>query len=321
MKKILLSSLCLLAPFMLEAEYLFKNGTLVDVRDMAEFSLQEHFEKGTKALKEQNFPEAVHQFHVCVLNFPDADLAKEAYYFLGVSYYHVGDMDLANKNLSLYLEQQTNPKHFVEAFRHKLEIAKAFREGARKHLFDSEKMPKVFQDKEAAIKIYDEIISSVASSDIAQDALFQKAQCLLENGEYKSSIETLKTLIKKFPKSAISSKSYIEISAILLEQAKVESQNPDLLEAATLNAKKFINEFPQGEELAERIEANLNDMKEAFANGLYETGQLYERKSLPKAAYLYYLEAMKKFPQTKVSELCKTRIKALDTYGKELACP
>jgi outer membrane protein assembly factor BamD (BamD/ComL family) len=321
MKKILLCMFCILIPAIVHAEYFYKNGTLIDVKDVAEFSLQEHFDRGMKALQAQNFPEAVHQFHVCVFNFPDADLAKEAYYFLGVSYYHIGDMDLANKNLSLYIEQQGNPKHFIEAFRHKLEIAKAFRQGARKHLFGYEKMPKVFADKEAALKIYDEIIMSVASSDIAQEALFEKAQCFRDGGEYKSSIETLKTLIKKFPKSAMSSKSYVEVSAILLEEAKVESQNPDLLEAATLNAKKLTNEFPQAEELTKRIEANLNEMKEVFAAGLYETGQLYERKSLPKAAFLYYSEAIRKFPDTQVSKLCQTRIKALDTYGKELACP
>jgi len=303
------------------APYVLKNGRLVDTQDLAEFSIDEHFKLGMMAIKEKNWAEAVHQFRVVTVSFPDADLSYEARYFLAVSYFHLGDFDLANQNLTTYLQENEGGEHFMESYQYKLVIADKFREGAKKHLFNQEKMPKVFADRDEAVKIYDEIIAALPSHDLAMKSLYAKAEILKENQNYKGSREAYQSLIKKFPKTDLAFQSYLQISKVLEEQAQCDFQNPDLLQLAELNIKRFAKDFPKATAQHEEARKNLTHMQEHFAAGLYETGQLYERMSYPKAACIYYQEAIQQFPETKIAKECSVRLQSLDTYAKELTLP
>lgn len=302
----------------LEAAYVLKNGKLHDVKDIAELSLEQHYNLGIKALQDKDWVEAVHQFRIVTINFPDADLTQEAYYFLGVAYYHDKDPDLANKNLSIYLQKQKGQKYFVETFRYKLAIADAFKNGARKHLFGQEKLPQCFTDSAEAIRIYDEISNSLPNHDLAAKALFTKATLLRKAREFKPSIDAYQALIRKFPKTTLAAQSYVKISETLLEESQYEFQNPDLLAAAQINLKKFMQDFPKATAELQTAKNSLMQMHEVYATGLYDTGCFYERKKAPKASVLYYTQVLKAFPETTVAKKCQVRLKALDNYVKEM---
>jgi outer membrane protein assembly factor BamD (BamD/ComL family) len=319
MKKYFLLFLALLPLHGIEAAYTIVDGKLVNVEDMAEYSVQEHSKRGLAAFRDKKWEEAVHQFRIIKINFPESDLAKEGLYYLGAAYYHTNDMDLANRNLSLYLQYQKNPKFFLETFSYKLAIADAFRDGARKHLLGQEKMPKVFAAQEEAVKLYDEIIAALSSHELAAQALEHKAALFFQNGEFVPARDTYLSIIKKFPKSEHAAEGYLKIATLFLEQARLEFQHPDLLAAAEINLSKFQAEFPKATEKHESAKAQLMEMKEVFARGLYETGQLYERKKLPKASIIYYNQVIQDFPDTKVAQECRARIQALDRYAKELS--
>ena len=322
MKNYLFACLVLLTCFshpILNAAYIFKNGSLVDVKDAATLSMQEHYNLGIEALKKKDWSEAVQQFRIVTMNFPEADLSQEAFYFLGIAYYNTKDVDLANKNFTSYLQKQKNPKHFESAFRYKLAIAEAFKTGAKKHLFNQEKLPQWFSAKEEAIKIFDEIANSLPNHDIAAKALFSKADLQRAESEFKGCIETYQMLIKKFPKTDLAAQSYVKIAEVALEQCQVEFQNPDILSLAQINLKKMNADFPRATGQIQKAKTCLYEMNEVYANGLYETGQLYERKKLPRASILYYNEAISEFPETKIADQCKVRLKALEPYAKEIA--
>ena len=319
MKRIyLLLSICIIGYIpTTEAAYVLKNGHLVDVKEMAEFPVQEHYRLGIQALKEKKWEEAVRQFRIVIINFPDADLATECSIPLPLDY-HDGDVDLSNKKFSLYLEKQTNPKYFIEAFRYKLAIADAFSKGARKHLFDQEKLPKIFSAEEEAIKIYDEISNALPNHELASQALFAKAKLLRHEKDFKGSFETYQTLVRKFPQTDLACQSYVKIAKTLLEECQVEFQNPDLLTAAEISLKKFTRDFPKATEQLEIAAQAFQEMKEVYATGLYETGYFYEKKSEPKASVLYYHQALLQFPETKIAKECKLRIQHLEKYVKEM---
>lgn len=318
---LLFTALFVLTAYELPAPYVLKNGRLIDTQDLADFSIEEHYRLGMAAIKDKNWPEAVHQFRVVTISFPDAALSRNARYFLGVSYFHAGDFDLANKNLTAYLQENEGGEHYMESFQYKLVIADKFREGAKKHLFNQEKMPKVFEDRDEAVKIYDEIIAALPSHDLAMKSLFAKGQVQREEQNFKSSRETYQTLIKKFPKTELAFQSYSEIATVLREQADCEFQNPDILQLAELNIKRFQKDFPKAQEQHKLAQENLVTMQERFALGLYETGALYERMSYPKAACIYYQEAVQQFPDTKIGQNCKIRLQSLEPYAKELTLP
>ena len=137
-------------PSGVQAAYMLKNGRLIDARDVAYLPAESHYNLGIDALKEKNWPEAVNQFRIITVSFPDTALANESFYYLGVAYYHTGDMDVANSMLSTYIKNNATPSHFEDVFRYKLAIADAFKSGAKRHMFGLEKFPRWLSAKEEA---------------------------------------------------------------------------------------------------------------------------------------------------------------------------
>lgn len=310
---------CIILPVSasLEAAYVLRNGKLIDVKDLATLPVEDHYNLGVAALTKEDWNEAIHQFRIVTINFPATSWGKEAYYFLGVAYFQADDKDMANQNLSSYLQENAHPTYFEETFQYKLAIADAFKKGAKRHLFGYEKLPAWMPDKDLALSIYDEIIASLPNNDIAAKALLSKGDLLRRREEFRPSIDAYNQVIRKFPKSEFAATAYSLISRVYLQQAQIDVHNPDILPLAQINIKKFAQDFPRDEKI-QKAEDMLHEMKEIFANALYDTGQFYERKKQPKASVLYYHTATIQFPDTKVAKSCKERLDALQPYADEI---
>ncbi len=77
--------------------------------------------------------------------------------------------------------------------------------------------------------------------------------------------------------------------------------------------KRFSQDFPKEDKIA-ITKQKVQDIKEVYARGLYDTGQFYERTHHPQASALYYANAIKQFPDTKIADQCSRRLKALKQY-------
>ena len=152
---------------------------------------------------------------------------------------------------------------------------------------------------------------------MAARALLSKASIFRSREQFRESIESYQTAIRKFPRTEFAAKAYSLIAKAYLLQAQIDVHNPDILALAQINLKKFGQDFPRDEKI-KQAESNLHEMKEIFATALYETGQFYERKKKPKASVLYYHNAIEQFPETKIAEKCKERIVALKPYADEI---
>ncbi len=172
-------------------------------------------------------------------------------------------------------------------------------------------MPKWASGRTLALKIYDEVIASLASHDLAAQAIYAKGKLHWQLQLYRPAIEDYQLLIKRFPKHELVPDAYVAISNIYLELSEFELQNPDILTFSEMNLKKFKHAFPREERIAE-VEQDLESIQEIYANGLYETGRFYERTSNPEAAVIYYQNAIKQFPETHIAECAKQRIKKLN---------
>jgi outer membrane protein assembly factor BamD (BamD/ComL family) len=300
--------------------YVLRNGKLINAKDLATLPVEDHYNLGIAALKSENWEEAVSQFRIVTINFPQSSWGKEGFYFLGVSYFQFGDKDLANQNFTEYLKENSSPKYFEETFTYKLAIADAFKKGEKRHLFGFENLPQWMPDTDLAIATYNEITNSMPNHELAAKAYLSKADLLKKHEEFRESIDNLTAVIRKFPHTEFAASAYAKISNVYLSQARHDAQNPDILALAEINLKKFTQEFPRDPKLKSSEEA-IAEMKEIFANALYETGQLYERKKQYKAAVLYYHNAVSQFKETSVATQCKDRLKELQSYVDEMQLP
>jgi outer membrane protein assembly factor BamD (BamD/ComL family) len=289
----------------------------VDRRDVATLSVQEHYEAGVEALKVENWKEATAQFRVVSASFPDTPFGKEATYYLGVAYTRVKEYEFANENLNLYLHEHPNGKHFEKCLEYKLHIADAFRQGARRHLFGLERLPKWLPAHKTALSIYDEVIDLAPAHSLAAKALYTKSQFLVSLRRYVEAVDAAQTFIHRFPKHELLPDAFLAISDAYLRHCEEERNNPDLLPLAKINLKRFKLQLPR-EDKTSIAEERLQEMREVYASGLFETGKFYEKIGKPSASVIYYLTALRKFPETNVAGDCKDRLVDLQDVAEEL---
>lgn len=282
---------------------------------VATLSVQEHYSAILEAYQKEQWEDLVRQSLIMIHNFPSTPFAEESYFYLGVGYFHLGEFEHSNENLTHYLKRQASPKFFEEAIQFKFQIAERFHHGAKKHIMGWDSMPKWIPARDEAIAIYEEVITALPHHELAAHALFGKAKLLLKDEEYKASIETYQTLIRRFPKHPLAIESFIGIAQVYLIQSKDRYPDQDYLDLAEINLKKFHFSFP-GEERVVEAENMFIEMKEIFAGNLYETGRFYERTKKPHAALIYYNRILSKYPETKVALSAEKRLGVLSKHQK-----
>ncbi|KAF3361578.1 Uncharacterized protein PHSC3_001954 [Chlamydiales bacterium STE3] len=304
---------------LLEGASDFSHKTLKKEKEASALSVESHFNQGMDCLERSDYAAAARQFQEVVCHFPGFTRFAESFYYLGMSYYHLGEYDFANEAFSNYLKNTNQPKYFEETLGFKYAIAEKFRHGAKRRVFGAKQLPKWASGNDLALEIYDEVIYSLPSHEYAALSLFAKATMLLQDQEWRESVEAYQTLIRRFPKHELTPEAYLGINRVYLEQCQREFQNPDLIALAQINLKRFSKDFPRDERV-QQAERDLQAIKEVYAKGLYETGQYYERTSKPKASIIYYRSAISQFPETKIAEFCRARIEKLESSSNRKFC-
>lgn len=294
----------------LQAAYKLYDGQLMDARDAPKYSPERHYELACEEYRQGNYADAGYHFNIIIKNFQDMNFYHESQFYLGVCHYYDSELDLANEAFSDYIRCQADPCYFEEAICYKLQIAEAFRTGARKRFFGIKAMPKWAYARTLACEIYNEVIASLPCHEFAAMALWGKANLHWEDFDFKESVDAFQTLIRRFPKHELAPEAYLSINCVYLDQARFEFQNPDLIALAEINTRKFARAFPKDERI-EQAENDVQAIREYYARGLYETGQFYERKEKPLAASIYYRTALAEFPDTGFAKCCRYRLSVI----------
>lgn len=268
------------------------------------------FNAGAHYYNAENWRKASNEFEKLIYFFPASETAAEASFYLGICYYEMNELDFANTEFSAYLKTTSHPEFFEQAIFYKYWIAEKLKTSKRRP-FKYRYLPKWLPGQSLALEVYDEIVMTVPNHELAVCALFSKAELLQKMREYRESIETYQTLIRRFPRHELTPDSYLRISQAYYQLSQIEFQNPDLLGLAELNARKFKEDFPRDErvETAEKYSLLIT---EVYAQGLCSVGQFYERTHHPEAAAIYYQSAIEDYPNTKVAAYCRCRLNHLN---------
>jgi outer membrane protein assembly factor BamD (BamD/ComL family) len=310
MKKIYFLFAALLTLHSLDAAWVLQNGKLKDADCVATMPVEKHYSLGCQYFEAAKYDEAAKQFSIVSTNFPNSNFGSDSFFYLGVCYFELRELDFANEALTNYLRQCSQSKNFETAMAYKFHIANALREGERCRFYGTKQLPKWASGTELAIKIYDEVIQSIPCHDFAAESLYAKGYMLWEQNAWGESIEAFQTLIRRFPKHSLAPQGYLAINRVFIDEAKQEFQNPDLLQLAQINLKRFKQDYPRDENIA-LAEKDVQMLKELYAEGLYNTACFYEWKNNPGAAVLYYKSAMVRFPETEIAVKCRESIMRL----------
>lgn len=311
-KKLFLACLLLAAPFAGAQE--IEPDQVLPLEEQEGPSVQEFYSYMQEAIDEADWWAAIDFGQIVLYHFPDSPFGQEIPFFIGMAYLQLGQHELANESLSEYLKKSTSPKHFEEAIDAKFAIAEFFREGGKKRLFGSHKLPAVMPAKEDALTIYDEIIASMPHHELAAKAMLGKAEIQTYYEDFRPSVETLHLLIRRFPKHELAAESYLRINQVYLSQASTQQLDPDLLDLAEVNLRKFRLAFPR-ESRIKAAETAFSEMKEIFAQNLLETGQFYKKRKQMDAAIIYFSKIVAKYPDSQSAVVAKEHLIELQASG------
>jgi len=278
-------------------------------------SVQEFYGYMQEAIDDGDWWSAIDYGQIVLYHFPDSPFGQEIPFFIGMAYLQLGQHELANESLSEYLRKSTSPKHFEEALDGKFAIAEFFREGGKKRLFGSHKMPAILPAREDALLIYEEIIASIPHHEMAAKALLGKAEIQAYDEDFRPSVETLQLLIRRFPKHELAAESYLRINQVYLSQAQTQQLDPDLLDLAELNLRKFKLAFPREPRLTEAEKA-LADIKELFAENLLETGEFYRKRKKTDASLIYFSKIVAKYPDSQAAVAAREYLLEMQANGQ-----
>jgi outer membrane assembly lipoprotein YfiO len=308
MKKLLLLSLAATLPLLaLEEEDLTWEETGPTAQEYNTYLQQ--------SIQEQNWWAVIDYADIISYNFPTSPFAQDAAFLMGEAYFKLGQLELANECLTAYLNRTTSPRRFEEAIQYKFNIAEQYKSGSKKPLFGSHKMPKIVPAKEDAMKIYDEVITTLPHSEFAAKSLMGKAKIQSEFEDFKPSLETLDLLIRRFPKHDLAAAAYLEKIQVYLMQCQGQNLDPDLLDLADVNLRKFRLAFPREPRIAE-AEKSIAEMQEIFAANLLDTGRFFEKTKKFPASIIYYNKVIAKYPNTEAAADARQRLEGLQAAGK-----
>jgi outer membrane assembly lipoprotein YfiO len=291
-----------------------KAPTIEQVAEELGPSVQEFYSYMQEAVDDEDWWSAIDYGEIVRYHFPESPFSQEIPFQIGRAYYRLHQYELSNESLSEYLKS-ASMKNFEEAIELKFSIAEYYRHGGKKRPFGSHKLPAFLPAKDEALKIYDEVITTLPHHDIAIRALLGKAEIQADFEDFKPSIETLQLLIRRFPKHDLAAEGYLEINKVYLQQCQKQYLDPNLLDLAEVNLRKFTLAFPREPRLAEAASA-LKEMQEIFAQNMLETGRFFQKRKQSDAAIIYFSKVVAKYPDSDAAAAARKQLAALSAAGK-----
>ena len=291
----------------------FLSADPLDPMKRAKSNAHDHYNLIVDFFQKKAWEKLIWHARMFAEDFPNSPLTREVYYYSGVAFYEVCEYEKANEAFSNYLKEEMSPQFFEKSLGYKFEIARHFQKGERRSLFHVRRFPKWVHDYEKAIEIFDEIIVTVPRSEMAAASLYHKGELLVSMKKYDKSIASFQTLIRRFPKHALTPDSYLGIAKIYLIRSEKEYAASRYLDCARLNLSKFRSHFPLEPRLKE-AEEKLAHMENVMAESLLEIGEFYKRTKKGKAAAIYYRTILKKYPNTKAAQVSKKQLSKLGHF-------
>lgn len=268
------------------------------------------FEESVAACEAKAWKKAIPLLHKLIDSHTEFE--AESHFYLGVCEYEVKEYSHALNAFNEYLTKRKDSKFFMEALAYKYDIAELLRNGASVRLWGIKQLPKWSSGSETALDIYDELIMTLPSHDLAACSLYAKAQLLASQHHFREAIDTYQFFMRRFSDHELTPACYGSLVHLYLEQARSEGVSSELLASAEVALEKFSMRYPHDGRLND-LQNDLQALRECHGRYIYHFGSFYERTGHPQAALLYYKSCASRYPDSNIGRVCAQRIKQLES--------
>lgn len=310
LKKVLLLSfsLLLLLPAVTRAYWVWspEQGKFINPEGAAEDSADEDYNRALKLYKDKNLKAAEEKIRDLLKKNPNAKIAPEALYRLGIIYEEKGDYLKAFKQYKKLVESYPGTERFNEVIEREFRIGNVFFSGKKAKFAGLEILPSLPQ----AAQVFEHIGKSAPFSEYGDKALFQLGLTYKKMGQFGKSVEAFQSLIDQHPQSELVPQARFQLADTSFKKSAVQNRDQRALDDASRQVDRFLNKYGDTEsaEDAAKIRQAI-DEKNAEKN--YRTGAYYEKENYLDSALIYYADVSSRYPNTTYGKKAAEKLKSL----------
>jgi len=163
---------------------------------------------------------------------------------------------------------------------------------------------------ERAEEMYRALLGSAPYAKFAPAAQFKLGQSLESRKEYEQAIAAYQLVLDRYASSDYADDALYQIGYVQLTEAQSRSQDLSAAIDAKNTFEEFLMEYP-GSEKAAQARDNLDRMSGRESTDLYTIAQFYDRNSDYRAAVIYYSELVRRQSGSEQAKLANERIEEI----------
>lgn len=221
--------------------------------------------------------------------YPFTNAAAEAAYAKALIVRQNGKLRDAFDAFQALVDRYRQSPRFADAIQQQYEIAEEAKGGKKQRTVLLVVSMKLGAGE--VIELYKQVIDNAPYGKFAPLAQFSIAEIHQEEGEKSAAVNAYQAVVDNYPSSKEAAEAQFRIGAIsnIAAQKTQDSQN---LVATRDALQSYVATNPTGERSGEAA-AMLAQVDEETAARSLEVGKFYEKQGKPKAAAIYYNEALK----------------------------
>ena len=286
----LLPALCLLAASALQAQTVVPSTT--GAKDAEAASLLQQARDLEAA---GSTSRAVSTYRQIVKDYPVSPSAPSAQFRVAQLLEESGNLSRAFDAYKVFVESYPQAREFDQAANAQLAIADDFMKRRR---------------FERAEEMYRALLGSAPYAKFAPAAQFKLGQSLESRKEYEQSIAAYQVVLDRYATSDYADDALYQIGYVQLTEAQSRSQDLSAAIDAKNTFEEFLMEYPNSEKAAQARD-NLDRMSGRETSDLYSIAQFYDRNSDFRAAVIYYGELVRRQGGSEQAKLANDRIEEI----------
>lgn len=238
---------------------------------------------------------AVSTYRQIVKDYPVSPSAPSAQFRVAQLLEESGNLSRAFDAYKVFVESYPQAREFDQAANAQLAIADDFMKRRR---------------FERAEEMYRALLGSAPYAKFAPAAQFKLGQSLESRKEYEQSIAAYQVVLDRYASSDYADDALYQIGYVQLTEAQSRSQDLSAAIDAKNTFDEFLMEYPNSEKAAQARD-NLDRMSGRETSDLYTIAQFYDRNSDFRAAVIYYGELVRRQGGSEQAKLANDRIEEI----------
>lgn len=270
-----------------------EQGKFINPEAAADESTDEDFNRAMKLYKDKNYKEAAEKIKAIIKKNPNAKIAPEALYRLGVIYEEQGDYLKSFKQYQKLVESYPGTERFSEVIERQFRIGNLFFTGKKAKFAGLEILPSLPR----AAKVFENIVKTAPYSEYGDKAQFQLGLTYKKMGKFGLAVDALQKVIDNYPQSELIPQVRYQLAETSFQRTSVESRDQRVLDEAGRQVDRYLKRFP-GEEESEEAAKIRQAIDEKNAEKNYRIGLYYEKENYLDSALIYYADVASRYKDT-----------------------